>query len=101
MGVFDPVSTSYDFPALEERILAFWKERGIFEKGLAQARERGGQRFVFYEGPPTANGTPHNGHVLTRVLKDVFPRFRTMQGHLWPDSAKHQSAPRKSRRVPE
>ncbi|MFP2925907.1 isoleucine--tRNA ligase [Pyxidicoccus sp. 3LG] len=67
-----------DFPGEERRILAFWKEHRIFERSL-EARE-GAPTFVFYEGPPTANGLPHNGHVLTRVIKDLFPRYKTMQG---------------------
>jgi isoleucyl-tRNA synthetase len=64
---------------LEEEVLAFWRAEGIFEASLA--RSRGRPRFVFYEGPPTANGTPHNGHVLTRVIKDLFPRYRTLRGY--------------------
>ena len=59
-------------------MLAFWKRQRIFEKSLAQTAH--GEPFVFYEGPPTANGLPHNGHVLTRVIKDVFPRYKTMRG---------------------
>ncbi len=75
---FEPVSTELDFPSYERRILALWKERGIFEKSLAAHAD--GPHFVFYEGPPTANGVPHNGHVLTRVVKDLFPRYQAMQG---------------------
>ena len=75
---FEPVSTELDFPSYERRILALWKERGIFEKSLAAHAD--GEHFVFYEGPPTANGVPHNGHVLTRVVKDLFPRYQAMQG---------------------
>jgi isoleucyl-tRNA synthetase len=63
---------------LEEDVLAFWSKERIFERVLEQSAGR--PSFVFYEGPPTANGTPHNGHVLTRVIKDVFPRFKTMRG---------------------
>ncbi|MBL8896135.1 MAG: isoleucine--tRNA ligase [Planctomycetes bacterium] len=87
MGVFEPVDTTYDFPALEEKVLAFWKRERIFEQSLEQGRTRGGQRFVFYEGPPTANGMPHNGHVLTRAIKDLFPRYRTMCGDYVPRKA--------------
>ncbi len=65
--------------ALEETVRQFWERERIFERSLTASEGR--PAWVFYEGPPTANGTPHNGHVLTRVLKDVFPRFRTMQGH--------------------
>ena len=58
---------------LEEEVLQFWKDKRVFEKGLKLSEAR--PRFVFYEGPPTANGTPHNGHVLTRVIKDLLPRY--------------------------
>jgi isoleucyl-tRNA synthetase len=76
---FDKVRTELDFPRDEREILAFWKEARIFEKSLAQTEN--GVPFVFYEGPPTANGLPHNGHVLTRVIKDLFPRYKTMRGY--------------------
>jgi len=63
---------------MEERVLAFWRERGIFARSL---EERAGREpFVFYEGPPTANGRPGSHHVLSRVFKDIFPRFQTMRG---------------------
>ena len=75
---FDKVNTELDFPRDERVILSFWKEQRIFEKSLE--RTAGGTPFVFYEGPPTANGLPHNGHVLTRVIKDLFPRYKTMRG---------------------
>ncbi len=64
---------------LEDQVLAFWDAERIFERTLAKSA--GKPSFVFYEGPPTANGTPHNGHVLTRVMKDVFPRYKTMRGY--------------------
>jgi isoleucyl-tRNA synthetase len=67
-----------DFPALEARIAQFWKERRIYDKSLEQ--RAAAPRFVFYEGPPTANGLPHPGHCLTRAIKDLFPRYRTMRG---------------------
>ncbi len=66
-------------PKREEQIRKFWDEHGIFRKSLEATR--GKPRYVFYEGPPTANGEPHPGHVLTRVIKDVFPRYKTMTGH--------------------
>ena len=75
---FDKVETQLDFPRDERSILTFWKSERIFEKSLE--RTAGGTPFVFYEGPPTANGLPHNGHVLTRVIKDLFPRYKTMKG---------------------
>ncbi len=83
--LFDTVSNELDFPADERSVLAFWKEHRIFEKSLAQSAGR--PPFVFYEGPPTANGLPHNGHVLTRVIKDLFPRYKTMRGFHVPRKA--------------
>jgi isoleucyl-tRNA synthetase len=77
---FEKVAPIVDFPDLESRIRALWKARDVFRKTLV--RREGAPRWVFYEGPPTANGLPHNGHVLTRVIKDVFPRYQTMRGHL-------------------
>lgn len=79
MSVFEPIKQGEGFPQIEERILRRWKELGVFEKSLA-ARERA-ERFVFYEGPPTANGRPGSHHVLSRVFKDIFPRYKTMQGY--------------------
>ncbi len=76
---FSPVEASVRFPALEAEIAQFWKTHTIYEKSLAQ--RAGAPRFVFYEGPPTANGLPHPGHCLTRAIKDLFPRYRTMRGY--------------------
>lgn len=73
------------FAAIERDILRFWKDRDIFHRSLAQRSL--GERFVFYEGPPTANGLPHNGHVLTRVVKDLFPRFHALRGRDVPRKA--------------
>src|SRR6476469_1783418 len=78
--MFKPVPSSPSFPKLEEEVLKFWAERKIYEQSLA--RRAGAPRFVFYEGPPTANGMPHPGHCLTRAIKDLFPRYRTMRGYL-------------------
>ena len=72
MAMFQPVEGSVRFPELEARIGQFWKDNRIYEKSL-EARA-GAPRFVFYEGPPTANGLPHPGHCLTRAIKDLFPR---------------------------
>src|SRR3990172_297452 len=83
--VFEKVLPVADFPALEARIRAFWRERDVFARSVE--KRRGGPRFVFYEGPPTANGLPHNGHALTRVIKDVFPRYRAMRGYDVPRKA--------------
>jgi len=76
--MFDPVSPQVSFPELDATQLAFWEDARIFEKTLEDAETK--PSFVFYEGPPTANGMPHPGHVLTRVMKDVFLRYRTMCG---------------------
>ncbi|WP_224368269.1 isoleucine--tRNA ligase [Hyalangium versicolor] len=84
-NLFATVPNEIDFPADERRILAFWKERKVFEQTL-QGRDSA-PVFVFYEGPPTANGLPHNGHVLTRVIKDLFPRYKTMRGFRVPRKA--------------
>jgi len=78
-GVFDPVPAEADFPRLETEILAFWDEHDTFRRSLEQ--RRGGPRFVFYDGPPFANGLPHYGHLLANTLKDIVPRFWTMRGH--------------------
>jgi isoleucyl-tRNA synthetase len=83
--LFAKVSPELDFPREEREILRFWREHRIFEKTLAKPAPCG--TFVFYEGPPTANGMPHNGHVLTRVIKDVFPRYKTMRGWSVPRKA--------------
>jgi isoleucyl-tRNA synthetase len=89
-NLFEPVRPDLDFPRDEARILAFWKASGIFQKTLsAETRATGPSKgtFVFYEGPPTANGMPHNGHVLTRAVKDIFPRYKTMRGYDVPRKA--------------
>jgi isoleucyl-tRNA synthetase len=79
-NTFDVVRAEIDCPRDEAAVLSFWKEHGIFHKTLDARKDSPLGTFVFYEGPPTANGMPHNGHVLTRVIKDLFPRFKTMQG---------------------
>jgi isoleucyl-tRNA synthetase len=76
--MFEPVRGKPDFPALETEIAAFWREHDTYRRSLEQ--RRGARRFVFYEGPPTANGLPHPGHCLTRTIKDLYPRYRTMRG---------------------
>ena len=78
--MFEPVPQHVSFPKLEEDVLAFWRERDIYEASLKR-REGSGKKFVFFEGPPTANGMPHPGHCLTRAIKDLFPRYRTMRGY--------------------
>ena len=82
---FKDVDTRVSFPKLEETVLDFWKTNSIFEKSLEARKD--GQRFVFYEGPPTANGKPGIHHVLARVFKDLFPRYKTMRGYYVPRKA--------------
>ena len=76
--MFKPVPANPHFPSLEEDVIQFWNERRTYEKSLEQ--RKGASEFIFYEGPPTANGLPHPGHCLTRAIKDLFPRYRTMRG---------------------
>src|SRR2546428_11778265 len=82
---FTPVPPQVSFPDLERRILDYWAEHGIVEKGLA--RNEGAEEWVFYEGPPTANGKPGIHHVEARVFKDIFPRYKTMRGFSVPRKA--------------
>ena len=77
--MFTEVSSKVDFVRLEREILSFWQKNRIFKKSLELRKDA--PRWVFYEGPPTANGLPHVGHVLTRVFKDLFPRYRSMKGY--------------------
>ena len=77
-----PVDSGQSFPELEEQVLARWRERDVFHESIR--RREGSPPFIFYEGPPTGNGRPHVAHVLSRVFKDVFPRYRTMTGHFVP-----------------
>src|SRR5690606_29012067 len=75
---FGPVDPALDLPALEERVLARWRQREVVEE-TARLR-KGSEPWIFYEGPPTANGRPGLHHVWARVFKDIFPRFQTMRG---------------------
>ncbi|NPV68186.1 MAG: isoleucine--tRNA ligase [Anaerolineae bacterium] len=77
--MFKPVSAKVNIPAVENEQLEFWRKRRIFER--TQIERKGGPRFVFYEGPPTANGKPGTHHVLARAYKDMFPRYKTMNGY--------------------
>ena len=70
--MFDEVSTQLNFVEREKEVEDFWRERRIFEKSIDERKE--GETYTFYDGPPTANGKPHIGHVLTRVIKDMIPR---------------------------
>ncbi|HEU5253221.1 MAG TPA: isoleucine--tRNA ligase [Solirubrobacterales bacterium] len=85
MSGFEPVDPKQSFPELEERVLARWREEKVFERSLA-ARD-GAPVWSFYEGPPTANGRPGSHHVLARVFKDVYPRYKTMCGYRVPRKA--------------
>ena len=81
--MYKKVSADLNFVEREKQIEKFWKDNQIFEK----SSERKGKSYVFYDGPPTANGKPHIGHVLTRVIKDMIPRYRTMKGYCVPRKA--------------
>jgi len=83
--VFRKVSSKVNFPRMEQDILRFWKEQGISDKSI-EAR-RGNQHYVFYEGPPTANGSPGIHHVLSRLFKDIICRYKTMKGYHVPRKA--------------
>ncbi|HZB50173.1 MAG TPA: class I tRNA ligase family protein, partial [Mycobacteriales bacterium] len=74
-----PLPAHVDLPALEREVLDRWREGKVFERSLQQSS--GGETWMFYEGPPTANGKPGVHHVEARVFKDVFPRYRTMKGY--------------------
>ena len=76
--MYKKVSTTLNFLEREKEIIEFWNQNGIFEKSIEQAK---GEEFCFYDGPPTANGKPHIGHVLTRVMKDIIPRYKAMKGY--------------------
>ena len=82
---FEPLPAQVDLPALEHEILARWQDAGIFERSLKQTAA--GPAWIFYEGPPTANGLPGAHHVEARTFKDLFPRFKTMQGYHVPRQA--------------
>jgi isoleucyl-tRNA synthetase len=85
MAGFKPVDPKQSFPELEERALARWRERDVFHRSLAN--REGGEVWSFYEGPPTANGRPGSHHVLSRVFKDIYPRYKTMRGYRVPRKA--------------
>lgn len=77
--MYKKVTTSLDFVSREREVLEFWKQNKIFEKSVEQSK--GKPAYTFFDGPPTANGRPHIGHVLTRSMKDIIPRYRTMKGY--------------------
>jgi len=80
--MFSPVSSRVSFPQLEEKVLAWWQNEGIFRRSVAA--RRGGPWFIIYDGPPTLNGSPALHHVLTSAFKDVLPRYKTMKGFYSP-----------------
>ena len=83
--MYDPISPNVNFVEQEKKIEKFWRDEKIFEKSIEEKAK--GTPYVFYDGPPTANGKPHIGHVLTRVIKDMIPRYRTMKGCMVPRKA--------------
>ncbi len=85
MPRYTPVDPKQSFPALEEAVLERWRERDVFARQLAN--REGGPVWSFYEGPPTANGRPGSHHVLARVFKDIYPRYKAMCGHYVPRKA--------------
>jgi len=83
--MFQPVSSRVNFPELEQRIIKFWQEKRVYERSVEQ--RLGGPAYVLYDGPPTANASPGIHHVLARVFKDVFPRYKAMKGYYAPRRA--------------
>ena len=83
--VYEKVSPDMKFVEREKEVEKFWKDNDIFRKSIDNRRK--GEVYTFYDGPPTANGKPHIGHVLTRVIKDMIPRYRTMKGYMVPRKA--------------
>ncbi len=83
--MYEKVSTNLNFVEREKKVEQFWKDEHIFEKSVEVRKQ--GDSYVFYDGPPTANGKPHIGHVLTRCIKDLIPRYRTMKGCMVPRKA--------------
>ncbi len=77
--MYNKVDSGMNFCQREKEVLEFWKANHIFEKSVA--KNEGKEEFSFYDGPPTANGKPHIGHILTRVMKDIIPRYKTMKGY--------------------
>ena len=77
--MYQKVSTDMNFAQREEEVIKFWRDEDVFKKTV-KLRE-GAPAFTFFDGPPTANGKPHIGHVETRAIKDIIPRYRTMKGY--------------------
>ena len=76
---YEPVDNKAGFPDVEEAVLKYWQDQQVFEKSLE--RNRRGEEFVFYDGPPFATGLPHYGHLLAGTIKDIVPRYQTMRGY--------------------
>ncbi|HIX58674.1 MAG TPA: isoleucine--tRNA ligase [Candidatus Blautia gallistercoris] len=83
--MYQKVDTNLNFVDREKKVEKFWRDNQIFERSMENRKD--GDSYVFYDGPPTANGKPHIGHVLTRVIKDMIPRYRTMKGYMVPRKA--------------
>lgn len=83
--MYEKVSPNLNFVDREKQTVKFWKDNDIFKKSMENRKE--GETYTFYDGPPTANGKPHIGHVLTRVIKDMIPRYQTMKGKYVPRKA--------------
>ena len=83
--MYNKVETNMNFVDREKQTEKFWEEHDIFKKSMEQRKQC--ETYTFYDGPPTANGKPHIGHVLTRVIKDMIPRYQTMKGKYVPRKA--------------
>ena len=83
--MYNKVDTNMNFVEREKKTEQFWRENNIFRKSMENRKE--GETYTFYDGPPTANGKPHIGHVETRTIKDMIPRFQTMKGKYVPRKA--------------
>ena len=83
--VYEKVTPDLNFVEREKKTEKFWRDNNIFQKSIDNRKK--GETYTFYDGPPTANGKPHIGHVLTRVIKDMIPRYRTMKGYMVPRKA--------------
>ena len=77
--MYKPVDPKANFSQQEEEVLAFWKEKDIFKKSIAQRKDK--EEYVFYDGPPFATGLPHFGHFIPSTIKDIIPRYQTMKGY--------------------
>ena len=90
--MYSKVNTDMNFVEREKEVEEFWKEDNTFKKSMEQ--REGCPTYTFYDGPPTANGKPHIGHVLTRVIKDMIPRYQTMKGKIVPRKAGWDTHPK-------